>query len=47
MDQPGDRTSDPRDITACRDALPGAAEAIRVLDVRDLSAFLAGKRVLR
>ncbi|MFE2288498.1 hypothetical protein ACFXDJ_30575 [Streptomyces sp. NPDC059443] len=39
-------TSDPRDITACRDALPGAAESIRVLDVQDLAAFLAGKRVL-
>lgn len=40
-------TSDPRDITAYRDALPGAAEAIRVLDVTDLAAFLVGKRVLR
>ncbi|MFE9222187.1 hypothetical protein ACFYN3_38490 [Streptomyces lavendulae] len=40
-------TSGPRDITAYRDALPGAAESIRVLDVADLAAFLAGKRVLR
>ncbi|MGW0395484.1 hypothetical protein ACWDYJ_32340 [Streptomyces sp. NPDC003042] len=40
-------TSDARDITAYRDALPGTAEAIRVLEVADLAAFLAGKRVLR
>ncbi|MCP3760055.1 hypothetical protein [Streptomyces sp. TBY4] len=40
-------TSDPRDISAYRDALPGAAEDIRVLSVADLAAFIAGKRVLR
>ncbi|MFG2879302.1 hypothetical protein ACGFYU_30590 [Streptomyces sp. NPDC048337] len=40
-------TSDPRDITAYRDVLPDAAESVRVLDVADLPAFLAGKRVLR
>lgn len=40
-------TSDPRNITAYRDVLPDAAESVRVLDVADLPAFLAGKRVLR
>ncbi|MFD6888469.1 hypothetical protein [Streptomyces sp. NPDC059957] len=40
-------TSDPRDMSAYRDALPGASEAVRVLDVTDLAAFIAGKRVLR
>jgi hypothetical protein len=40
-------TSDPRDITAYRDALAPGDEALRVLDMPDLPAFLAGKRVLR
>ncbi|MBT2612212.1 hypothetical protein J7I97_29240 [Streptomyces sp. ISL-87] len=40
-------TSDPRDVTAYRDVLPGASEAVRVLDVPDIAGFIAGKRVLR
>jgi hypothetical protein len=40
-------TSDPDDLTAYRDVLPGRSSSMRVLPVAEIADFLAGKKVTR